>query len=410
MEKLMRSTAEETHRRAKGVQHSQSSVSETPKGFHPFAKSNKEWIVEVVSETKEFVLLADEWNMLAQKFQSPLLSHEWFAACAEAFCPPAKLSVIVLRVDNKIAAGAPLALVKTDGVERLEFLGSSLLLEPSGFIYRDEESLRRLLEVISALRKPTIFGRLALDALDSLAVEQRLRFPRVFVFKELSRAPSITIASSWDEFENGISASRRSSLRRARRHAEKLGTIEYQIIAPEINDVNSQLEEIFRIEAASWKERNGTSMRSIQELKRFFLLYARTAACKGILRTCYMRINGKAIAAQLAAEYAGRFWTFKIGYNEAFAHCSPGTLLMHEAIRYAFNHRLKSFEFLGNDEPWIHVWTENVSQYFTYRIYPWTIDGLRALGQDITLRLLRKFKARRKRIHARKATHRPLNK
>ncbi|MDE3056858.1 MAG: GNAT family N-acetyltransferase [Bacteroidota bacterium] len=367
--------------------------------------TGKGWAVEIVNDAREFSLLAGEWNLLAQKFQSPLLSYEWFAACADAFCPPAKLLFVVLRLKGEMAAGAPLVLVRTDGVERLELLGTSLLREPSGYVYRDEESLQRLLAIITAMRKPMIVGRLPLDALESVIIKNELRFPSVVTLKEGSRAPSITITSSWEEFEKGISASRRSSLRRARRHAEEFGTVEFQIITPEPYNVDNHLEEIFRVEAAGWKERNGTSMRSIQELKRFFVLYARTAARSGILRTCYLRINGTVVAAQLGVEYAERFWTFKVGYDEAFAHCSPGTLLMHEAIRYAFVHRLKSFEFLGNDEPWIRVWTDNACACITYRMYPWTIDGVLALGQDMSLRLLRRFKAWRKRLDARSAKY-----
>lgn len=385
---------------------------ETTKEFFSgksLVKSGKEWNAEIVSTVGEFSLLEDEWNTLARKFQSPLLSHEWFAACAEAFCPPAQLLVIVLRADNEIAAAAPLVRVRADGVERIELLGSSLLREPSGFLYRDEESLERLLEIIASLRKPMIIGRVPVDALESVTMTRRLRFPNVLRVMEQSWAPSITIKSSWEEFERGISASRRSSLRRARRHAEKLGSVDFQILAPELCDVDRCLEEFFRVEAASWKERNGTSMKSIEELRHFFLLYARAAARKGILRTSYMRINGKAVAAQLAVEFAESFWTFKIGYDETFAHCSPGILLMHEAIRYAFERQLKSFEFLGNDEPWIHIWTESVSTFATYRVYPWTVSGTWALGQDMSIRFLRKFRARRKRMNARNAARRSHN-
>ncbi len=369
--------------------------------------SQEEYRVEIVNDVSEFLSLGDAWNRLAKKFQSPLLSHEWFAACARAFCPPTKLSVIVVRTAYEIIAAAPLALVHADGIERLELLGASLLREPCGFIYRDEESLQRLLSAIHAIRKPMVVGRLSLNSLESLSLKERMRLPFVFTLKEPSWAPSITIASSWEEFEKGISASRRSSLRRARRHAEEFGKVEFEITAPKEADVDNHLEEIFRVEAAGWKERNGTSMQSIQELKRFFSLYAHIAACQGILRTCYMRINGNAVAAQLAVEYAERFWTFKIGYDEAFARCSPGTLLMHEAIRSAFDRRLKSFEFLGNDEPWIRIWTDNIYSFITYRIYPWTIDGSLALGQDMSIRLLRRFKAWQKRMNARSAEHHP---
>ena len=38
---------------------------------------------------------------------------------------------------------------------------------------------------------------------------------------------------------------------------------------------------------------------------------------------------------QVAVETGGRFWLLKVGYDERFARCSPGSLLLLETIRHA---------------------------------------------------------------------------
>ena len=62
---------------------------------------------------------------------------------------------------------------------------------------------------------------------------------------------------------------------------------------------------------------------------------------------------------QLAVECGERFWLLKIGYDEEFARCSPGVLLMLHTVRYAATRGLKSYELLGRVEPWTRVWARS---------------------------------------------------
>jgi CelD/BcsL family acetyltransferase involved in cellulose biosynthesis len=70
-----------------------------------------------------------------------------------------------------------------------------------------------------------------------------------------------------------------------------------------------------------------------------------------------------------------RFWLFKIGYDEQFARCSPGTLLMLHTVRYAAERGLVSYEFLGSADPWTAHWTQLQLPCVAVRAYP-----LRARG------------------------------
>jgi CelD/BcsL family acetyltransferase involved in cellulose biosynthesis len=95
-----------------------------------------------------------------------------------------------------------------------------------------------------------------------------------------------------------------------------------------------------------------------------------------------MRIGGRAAAMQIAAEFGGRLWLLKIGYDEEFSRCSPGTLLMLETLRYAAVRGLSAYEFLGTEEPWTRVWTQKAHPCLSVRIYPATRAGMTALVTD----------------------------
>jgi len=341
-------------------------------------------MIEIISETSGLSRIAESWNSLAAPFQSPLLRCEWFIACAKAFCPPGKLAVVTVKTNGEISAIAPLTLMERGGIETIEILGGSFLNEPSGLIYRDEESLEELLEAILQLRRPMLLSRLHPEKRE-LTFLKGLSQKRIwYTIRDTSGTPWLPINTGWAQFEASISASRRASMRRARRRAEESGSVSFEILSPDPEKLDTLLEEIFRVEAAGWKGRDKTAMLSNEPIKRFFDLYSVEAARLGILRFCFMKIDSEVVAVQIAIEHSNKFWVLKIGYDEGWARCSPGTLLMHETIRYAFERGLQSYEFLGSDQPWLHIWARGVRRCVSYRGYPFSLGSVLGLGIDVS--------------------------
>jgi CelD/BcsL family acetyltransferase involved in cellulose biosynthesis len=354
----------------------------SPQTHPPLLGETGDWTEETIHDHDDFMRLRREWNDLASPFATPLLTFEWFEACAAAVCPPERLSIVVVRSTGRIMALAPLVTVRKMGVDHLEILGSSLLGEPGGLIYRDRESLRRILRAIVAKRLPTALGRLPVETGIDRFLHQEVRSSFSLSLRGISYSPWIPIAGSRRDFEEGLSSRRRSDLKRARRRADEFGSVEFEITTPPPESLGRSLEELFEVEAAGWKERRGTSIRSLGRLRQFLKSYSLSAGRAGTLRLCFLRIGGRAAAAQCAVEYAGALWVLKIGYNEAYARCSPGILLMHEVIGYAFDRGLRRFEFLGNDEPWIRMWAHDARSYVSWRWYPPSLRGLLSLCRD----------------------------
>ncbi|MFI4989047.1 MAG: GNAT family N-acetyltransferase, partial [Alphaproteobacteria bacterium] len=71
-------------------------------------------------------------------------------------------------------------------------------------------------------------------------------------------------------------------------------------------------------------------------------------------------------------------WLLKIGFAAEFARCSPGILLTVETIRYAARAGLRSYEFLGEVEPWISAWTPLTHPCVSFRAYPFNARGIAA--------------------------------
>ena len=110
--------------------------------------------------------------------------------------------------------------------------------------------------------------------------------------------------------------------------------------------------------------------------------YATRTSQAGTVRFGFLDVDHRTVAAQLSVEYADRLWVLKIGYDQAWSRCSPGWQLLAEMMRYAFERKLKSYEFLGSDEPWLHRWDTEERDFSTLVCYPHTMLGLYGLAAD----------------------------
>ena len=150
-----------------------------------------------------------------------------------------------------------------------------------------------------------------------------------------ARAPTSNSTSTTQAPERRLSARRQSDLRRARRRAQRLGSVSCEVLSPGPGELQPLMDQALDVEAAGWKGRERTALVHDSTRQAFFRRYAAAASSQGILRVCLLRIGDRIAAMQVAVETGGRFWLLKMGYDERFARCSPGSLLLLETIRHA---------------------------------------------------------------------------
>jgi CelD/BcsL family acetyltransferase involved in cellulose biosynthesis len=337
-------------------------------------------LVRIVQEFSAIDNEAQHWSLLAHESNSPMQQYAWMKACSTAFAKDGKLQLIVVGTDEPSALGP---LVMRDGkLNRMECLGVDALYEPTDFPHSDAASLDHLVHTLVELRRPLLFRRVLADSPVLAALKTAFKYRGFVVIRPSAGYPWIALDSSWIEPEKKLSPNWRSSIRRGQRKAQEAGSVRYEVINPGPSELPWLLAEMFRVEAANWKGRNGSALVHDSQRRRFYEQYAATACERGILRLSFMRIGGRAIATQLAVESRAGYWLLKVGYDETFANCSPGNLLLVETLRYAVERGLKSFEFLGTPEPWIEVWTRQVRPCVMVAAYPKNLVGGTALICD----------------------------
>ena len=296
-------------------------------------------------------------------------------------------------------AGVPIRVVETVGVDgpdallplcrsrgvfaRWRLPGAREVFEPGDAICRDAVASQRLAERLAREPRAIELSRVPADSPLIPALRAALKSRGLVSVRPATVSPTIALGPEWQDPESRFSSRRRSDFRRAARRAAEFGEVSYEMLAPSPEAFDALFDEAVAVEAKSWKRAAGTAIACDPAKEGFFRAYLRAACARGQGRVAVMRIDGTVVAMQLAVEWAGRYWLYKIGYDEAYARCSPGSLLMLHALRDAAGRGLAGFELMGESEAWIaDLWTREARECVRVRTYPFTPQGLAAGAID----------------------------
>jgi CelD/BcsL family acetyltransferase involved in cellulose biosynthesis len=283
-------------------------------------------------------------------------------------------------------------LIESGGLaSRFELLSSRDLFEPMDFLCSDPSAFDQFARAVADTGRPAHFARIPADSPAIAAF--RNAYARGWVRTvPAAGSPYIELSDKWREPEGCYAADWRSDLRRARRRAAGMGGIACKIFTPTPEQCPALLDQAYRVESASWKRESGSALRVDKIRGAFFLRLAELASRAAMLRVCFLYVGADVAAMQIAVEQGNRFYLLKIGYDERYSRCSPGTLLVLETLRYAASRGLFSYEFLGSNEDWIKRWTKLSRPTISLSAYPRAWKGAVAIVSDAKRAMLRRLR------------------
>ncbi|HUR42800.1 MAG TPA: GNAT family N-acetyltransferase, partial [Aestuariivirga sp.] len=163
----------------------------------------------------------------------------------------------------------------------------------------------------------------------------------------VAAAPRLAILDCWeraallpfDRFETWLDSNferkRRKEYRRLRTRLSEQGRLESACLKPG-DDAGSWVQNLLDLEAAGWKGKRGTSLKSADAVAAAFAEAAHDLHRSSKLRFWSLTLNGRTIATMFAIVEGSRAWLGKIAYDEAFARYSPGVLLILDATEALF--------------------------------------------------------------------------
>jgi len=346
--------------------------------------------VRVVRSVRELDQIQAGWDSLACERGGPMLDCGWAKTCADVFDLGSRLEILMYGSPG-MAAIAPL--FRSGRVSgRRELIGASEIGEPMDFLYSDPLAVEPLAKALAEDRGSVLLKRISADSPIIDALKRAYRGRGFVVSVPSGGFLRLPLDDSWVEPERHLNSGRRSDLRRLRKIAANSGDLRIEIVKPRPDELTPLLDEAYEVEASGWKAAEGTALAVDTRRGSFLRRYAAAACERGLLRLCFLRLGGRAAAVQIAIQVAHGFWLLKIGYREEFARCSPGTLLMCDTIAYAAKAGLRSYEFLGRDEAWLHMWNPLSCPCVSIAAYPFNARGMLAMSQDAFAAFRRKLK------------------
>lgn len=313
----------------------------------------------------------------------PMQHPAWVISCTTTLVPSSRLALTVAGDGRLSRALAPLCRSQS-GPEHLELLGHAQTGEPGDLLWSDEAALQDLADRLARQPLAIHLERVPADSLTLAALRRAFHGRGVMLVRAATGTPTLRLDPSWVFPQDKFNAGRQSDLRRAERHARQLGDLSFEIhdeFTPQ--GLESLLDEAYAVEARSWKGECGSALLHDRMRGAFFRRYAHAAMRSGLLRLAFMRIGGVAVSMQIAVQWQDRYWLLKIGYDNRYANCSPGQLLMLYTVRHAAEQCLKSFEFLGSPAPWTQVWAPTLRPYVRLLAYPASAAAARSLAGDV---------------------------
>src|SRR3954447_1359684 len=337
--------------------------------------------------------IATEWDALAARLgAAPFLRPGWVEAWSAAF-GESGLTILAARRGGELAgvlplerrrgrvlagtanAHSPLGGALADGPEAAWALAGALVATPharADFVYADPA--------------------------DPVLGELRRRRPAIT--RVQSEQPYVDTSGDLEAYMAAQSRKHRKELGRLRRKLEAAGELSFEF-ADGSEGLDELLEEGFAIEGSGWKSESGTAINSSPAERRFYTEVARWAARSGWLRLAFLRLDRRAIALDFRPDNGGAFYALKGGFDTDFRRLGPGVVLTHESIRRAFEDPgLRSYEFLGESDPYKLAWTDKTHPRLRVQAFSRSPLGMAQLaawhyGRPLAKRVLAKREASR---------------
>ncbi|HET8654663.1 MAG TPA: GNAT family N-acetyltransferase [Longimicrobiaceae bacterium] len=324
---------------------------------------------ETLSSTEELERLEWEWWKLwadapnASVFQSPAWLIPWWRHFGGE-----GLRTLAFRHDGRLVGVAPLFLHTRpdDGVRQLTLVGNGIS-DQLDVLMRPSSEAGVLDALVGSLSAADDWDFCDLRDLPPGSVLRRAARCLALVEEPDEPCPVLRLSGSPERLEGIVPPALLRKLRYARRRAEREG--EVSVVSAATEDVEREIDVLFRLHAARWSERGQEGVVSAARVEAFHREVAPLLARAGMLRLYTLRLDGRAAAALYGFHAHRRTSYYLGGFDPALKILSPGSLVLLHAVEAAVREGALEFDFLRGRERYKYDWGAEDRTHFRLRGY-----------------------------------------
>ena len=319
------------------------------------------------------------WNVLVERMRYPSVfcGWEWMASWWEHFGDGQKLHTLMIYRDGELRGILPLYLLRRSPVRHARVgrvLGyctaADLYPDPLDIVSAEADAEACIEAALSYLRDSAsdwdvLYLRFLAEDSNLFRVLGRARAysPRI---EQVSVAPYIPITGSYDDYLGGLSANERSNVRRRRRKLIQGRSAEYTDFRSD--DPQQVLKTLFELHQKRSAEKGIDSSFARTEVLAFFRdLLNRLDPSHGWLRG--IRCGGETVASFCGFVAGDKLSYYQLGYDPAWSEFSPGSVLLQETIREAFDRGMGEYNFLQGGEAFKYRWARQARPLYSVDLF-----------------------------------------
>lgn len=172
---------------------------------------------------------------------------------------------------------------------------------------------------------------------------------RAFFRQRESVFSSISLPECIEKFDQNMSGSLFSLVRRQKKKLEQLGRLSISLCQQE-QDLPLYLDSLFSLHKKRWESigQQGSFIRR-PLMRDFYTGFAATALKNSWLKIFFLQINGVTLAVQIGYLYQGKFYQMQEGFDPD-GPGGLGNVLRHTIIEWCITNKVHEYDYLGGDE------------------------------------------------------------
>jgi len=357
--------------------------------------------IEIARTLADLDAHRDAWNGLAARApqQLPMLSHAWIAsylekalpsgtrwACFFAYGGTTLVAVlpVVLHEASRLGLSAPILRTPRDDHTQIgDLLFASL---------DDVDAVAAVLSAAASEFPDAAYIEIRRFSASSalLAGLRNAAIPGLHVWHEDSYGAYLPVPADFSGYRNSLSRNFRNNLNKAINKVAKLRDVAYRFEHPRTT-TERDFAEFLKVEASGWKGQEGSAIARSPQWVEFYKTLVQRLGEAGWLEWQFMTGDGCTLAANLAVRMPRSVILWKLGYNDAYSRCSPGSVLFEELVKREASARTIEEINLTTNHPWYGNWEMRHRTYYTARFYfgwrGWLIWYLPDAGKDLLRRV-----------------------
>jgi CelD/BcsL family acetyltransferase involved in cellulose biosynthesis len=309
--------------------------------------------VERIEELTRLNELAPQWLELWQRIPvaTPFQCPAWLLAWYESF-RPGPLRCVAVHSSQRLVAIAPFYLEIGASGRRLLPLGISISDYLDVLVDPEYERAAGAL-LLTRLLAPGCEDTLCCEELQPNASALRLWAISEWcsALQRQSACPVLDLGAP--PLKSQVPVAKLRKLRLARNRVGRRNGI---IVAASAQSAGGVLQELFRLHAARWMSRGQSGVLASKAIQRFHETALPALISYGLSRLYGLCIGNRMVGAYYGMQRGERAYAYLTGFDPAFAHESPGTVLIGHAIEQAAQQGAREFHFLRGREPYKYEW------------------------------------------------------